>query len=157
MVYSRPWDPFWPHGGRPGDDNVPKPRRPVRHLLMGEIRAGRGRRARSAWDSRGRSIIMRIPQVTDRKRHGPGQALRAVFTGIGQMFLAADRLKEQVDSSADADSRGGSGRGWSHEGSRGGSGGRGYGSGGRGGGAGGRGGGAGGRGGGAGGPGGRGG
>ena len=45
---------------------------------------------------------MRIPQVTGRVRRGPGQALRAVFTGIGQMFLAADRLKEQVESSADS-------------------------------------------------------
>jgi len=38
---------------------------------------------------------MRIPQVTDRLIAAPGHALRAVFTGIGQVFLAADRLKEQ--------------------------------------------------------------
>ena len=44
---------------------------------------------------------MRIPEVTGRVRRGPGQALRAVFTGIGQMFVATDRLKEQVESSAE--------------------------------------------------------
>lgn len=38
---------------------------------------------------------MRIPQVTDRMRQAPANALRAVFTGIGQMFVAAERLKEQ--------------------------------------------------------------
>ncbi len=58
---------------------------------------------------------MRIPQVTGRVRRGPGQALRAVFTGIGQMFLAADRLKEQVESAADAESGDGTAGGWSHE------------------------------------------
>ena len=52
---------------------------------------------------------MRIPETTNRMRHGPGQALRAVFTGIGQMFLAADRLKEQVESSADGGPGQGSG------------------------------------------------
>jgi hypothetical protein len=43
---------------------------------------------------------MRIPQVTDRMRRAPVHALRAVFTGIGQMFVAADRLKEQAGQSA---------------------------------------------------------
>ncbi len=61
---------------------------------------------------------MRIPQVTGRVRRGPGQALRAVFTGIGQMFLAADRLKEQVESSADSGLRDETARGGSHEGGR---------------------------------------
>jgi hypothetical protein len=58
---------------------------------------------------------MRVPQTTGRVRRGPGQALRAVFTGIGQMFLAADRLKEQVESAADAKSGDGTAAGWSHE------------------------------------------
>jgi hypothetical protein len=58
---------------------------------------------------------MRVPQTTGRVRRGPGQALRAVFTGIGQMFLAADRLKEQVESAADAKSGDGTAGGWSHE------------------------------------------
>ena len=61
---------------------------------------------------------MRVPQTTGRVRRGPGQALRAVFTGIGQMFLAADRLKEQVESAADAKSSDGTSGGWSHESAR---------------------------------------
>src|ERR1700728_3223579 len=90
------------------------PRRLVRRE-SGQVAA---REARSAWDSRGRSIIMRVPQTTGRVRRGPGQALRAVFTGIGQMFLAADRLKEQVESAADAKSSDGTSGGWSHESAR---------------------------------------
>jgi hypothetical protein len=60
---------------------------------------------------------MRIPETTNRMRHGPGQALRAVFTGIGQMFLAADRLKEQVESSVESGPGQGPG-GWSRESGR---------------------------------------
>ncbi len=112
MVYSRPWDRFRPCAGKAGRRQCSEaPRRLVRRE-SGQVAARGGR---SAWDSRGRSIIMRIPQVTGRVRRGPGQALRAVFTGIGQMFLAADRLKEQVESAADAESGDGTAGGWSHE------------------------------------------
>lgn len=40
---------------------------------------------------------MRIPQqVTERVREAPAQALRAVFSGIGQVLLVADRLKTRA-------------------------------------------------------------
>jgi len=63
---------------------------------------------------------MRIPQVTDRMRQAPVHALRAVFTGIGQVFMAADKLKEEAGQAdaARAGSRDSAGRdgqtaGWS--------------------------------------------
>lgn len=40
---------------------------------------------------------MRIPQqVTERVREAPAQALRAVFSGIGQVLLVADRIKSRA-------------------------------------------------------------
>jgi len=40
---------------------------------------------------------MRIPpQVTERVKEAPAQALRAVFSGIGQVLLVADRIKNRV-------------------------------------------------------------
>jgi hypothetical protein len=40
---------------------------------------------------------MRIPpQVTDRVKEAPAQALRAVFSGIGQVLLVADRIKSRA-------------------------------------------------------------
>jgi hypothetical protein len=42
-------------------------------------------------------IIMRIPQqVAERVKEAPAQALRAVFSGIGQVLLVADRVKSRV-------------------------------------------------------------
>jgi hypothetical protein len=42
-------------------------------------------------------ITMRIPQqVTERVKEAPAQALRAVFSGIGQVLLVADRLKTRA-------------------------------------------------------------
>lgn len=39
---------------------------------------------------------MRIPpQVTERVKEAPAQALRAVFSGIGQVLLVADRMKHR--------------------------------------------------------------
>src|ERR1700733_12144141 len=39
-------------------------------------------------------IIMRIPeQVTERVKEAPAQALRAVFSGVGQVLLGAERIK----------------------------------------------------------------
>jgi hypothetical protein len=42
-------------------------------------------------------ITMRIPQqVTERVKEAPAQALRAVFSGIGQVLLVADRIKNRA-------------------------------------------------------------
>jgi hypothetical protein len=42
-------------------------------------------------------ITMRIPQqVTERVKEAPAQALRAVFSGIGQVLLVADRLRTRA-------------------------------------------------------------
>src|SRR5215471_17454379 len=48
-------------------------------------------------------IIMRIPQqVTERVKEAPAQALRAVFSGIGQVLLVADRIKSRAAEPARA-------------------------------------------------------
>ncbi len=36
---------------------------------------------------------MQIPQIPDRVKEAPAQALRAVFAGVGQLLLIADRIK----------------------------------------------------------------
>jgi hypothetical protein len=42
-------------------------------------------------------IIMRIPQqVPERVKEAPAQALRAVFSGIGQVLLVADRMRNRA-------------------------------------------------------------
>jgi hypothetical protein len=42
-------------------------------------------------------IIMRIPQqVPERVKEAPAQALRAVFSGIGQVLLVADRIRSRA-------------------------------------------------------------
>ena len=38
---------------------------------------------------------MRVPEVTERMKEAPAHALRAVFAGIGQVLLVADRLKNR--------------------------------------------------------------
>lgn len=38
---------------------------------------------------------MRVPQVTDRLKEAPAQALRAVFSGVGTVLLVADRLRHR--------------------------------------------------------------
>jgi hypothetical protein len=55
---------------------------------------------------------MRIPQVTgrittDRIKEAPAQALRAVFAGIGQLLVVADRIRKQGNDRAEAGQRGG--------------------------------------------------
>jgi hypothetical protein len=50
---------------------------------------------------------MRIPQVTDRIstdriKEAPAQALRAVFAGIGQLLVVADRIRKQGNDPAQA-------------------------------------------------------
>jgi hypothetical protein len=43
-------------------------------------------------------ITMRIPQqVSERVKEAPAQALRAVFSGIGQVLLVADRIKNRAN------------------------------------------------------------
>ena len=55
---------------------------------------------------------MPLSQVTDRIKEIPGQALRAVFGGVGQVLMAADkvrsRLTEQLSEGSGA-AAGGSG------------------------------------------------
>jgi hypothetical protein len=55
---------------------------------------------------------MRIPQVTDRIttdriKEAPAQALRAVFAGIGQLLVVADRVRKQGSDRAEAGRRAG--------------------------------------------------
>jgi hypothetical protein len=40
---------------------------------------------------------MPIPQVTDRLKEAPAHALRAIFAGIGQVLLAADKVRNKVE------------------------------------------------------------
>ncbi|MGO9141022.1 MAG: hypothetical protein ACLP70_06150 [Streptosporangiaceae bacterium] len=47
---------------------------------------------------------MRIPQVSDRMREAPVQALRATFASIGQLLLAADRLWSRSEPATPAGS-----------------------------------------------------
>jgi hypothetical protein len=44
---------------------------------------------------------MPLLQVSDRIKELPGQALRAVFAGVGQLLLAADRVRAQLATPAD--------------------------------------------------------
>jgi hypothetical protein len=39
---------------------------------------------------------MPIPQVTDRIKEAPAVVLRAIFAGIGQVLMAADKIRAQV-------------------------------------------------------------
>ncbi len=48
---------------------------------------------------------MRTQQVSDHARNAPVHALRAVFSGVGQLFLAADRLKRQDGEAGQAQDR----------------------------------------------------
>jgi len=43
---------------------------------------------------------MRVPQVTERMKEAPAHALRAVFAGIGQVLLVADRLRSRAADGA---------------------------------------------------------
>jgi hypothetical protein len=44
---------------------------------------------------------MPLPQVSDRIKELPGQALRAVFAGVGQLLLAADKVRTQLATPPD--------------------------------------------------------
>src|SRR5215469_10839607 len=43
---------------------------------------------------------MPIPQVTDRMKEAPAVALRAVFAGIGQLLMAVDKIRAQMQEQA---------------------------------------------------------
>jgi hypothetical protein len=43
---------------------------------------------------------MPIPQVTDRVKEAPAVALRAVFAGIGQLLMAVDKIRAQMQEQA---------------------------------------------------------
>ena len=43
---------------------------------------------------------MPIPQVTDRLKEAPAVVLRAVFAGIGQLLMAADKIRAQMQEQA---------------------------------------------------------
>jgi hypothetical protein len=45
---------------------------------------------------------MRVPQVSDRIKEAPAQALRGVFAGIGQVLLVADRLRNKTPAAQQA-------------------------------------------------------
>ncbi len=45
---------------------------------------------------------MPIPQVTDRVKEAPAVALRAVFAGIGQLLMAVDKIRAQIQEQATA-------------------------------------------------------
>ncbi len=42
--------------------------------------------------------MARLPEATEQVRLAPVRALRAVFSGIGQMLLAADRLRDEAEA-----------------------------------------------------------
>ena len=44
---------------------------------------------------------MRVPQVSERIKEAPAQALRAVFAGIGQLLLITDRLRNKTPAGQD--------------------------------------------------------
>src|ERR1700722_14580193 len=56
----------------------------------------RGHRSPHAGTYPRRTIKMPLPQVNDRLKEIPAQALRTVFATIGQVLLAADRLRAKA-------------------------------------------------------------
>jgi hypothetical protein len=47
--------------------------------------------------TRRQEIMMPIPQVIDRLKETPAMVLRAVFAGIGQVLMAADKVRGQLE------------------------------------------------------------
>jgi hypothetical protein len=43
---------------------------------------------------------MRVPQVSERIKEAPAQALRGVFAGIGQLLLVSDKLRHKTPAGA---------------------------------------------------------
>ena len=44
---------------------------------------------------------MRVPQVSERIKEAPAQALRGVFAGIGQLLLITDKLRNKAPAGQD--------------------------------------------------------
>ena len=44
---------------------------------------------------------MRVPQVSERIKEAPAQALRGVFAGIGQLLLITDKLRNKTSAAQD--------------------------------------------------------
>ena len=44
---------------------------------------------------------MRVPQVSERIKEAPAQALRGVFAGIGQLLLITDKLRNKTQADQD--------------------------------------------------------
>ena len=44
---------------------------------------------------------MRVPQVSERIKEAPAQALRGVFAGIGQLLLITDKLRHKTPADQD--------------------------------------------------------
>ena len=44
---------------------------------------------------------MRVPQVSERIKEAPAQALRGVFAGIGQLLLITDKLRNKTPGHTD--------------------------------------------------------
>src|SRR6266851_3655334 len=44
---------------------------------------------------------MRVPQVSERIKEAPAQALRGVFAGIGQLLLITDKLRKKTPADTD--------------------------------------------------------
>src|SRR5712671_5545495 len=44
---------------------------------------------------------MRVPQVSERIKEAPAQALRGIFAGIGQLLLITDKLRNKVPPNQD--------------------------------------------------------
>ena len=44
---------------------------------------------------------MRVPQVSERIKEAPAQALRGVFAGIGQLLLITDKLRNKTPAGTD--------------------------------------------------------
>src|SRR5260370_4381035 len=61
-------------------------------------RSGAGDRFVAAGNTEGRAITMPLPEVTGWVRDVPVRAFRNVFAGIGQLLLAADRIRGEEQS-----------------------------------------------------------
>src|SRR6059058_2956439 len=44
---------------------------------------------------------MRVPQVSERIKEAPAQALRGVFAGIGQLLLITDKIRHKAPADQD--------------------------------------------------------
>src|SRR5581483_6726975 len=44
---------------------------------------------------------MRVPQVSERIKEAPAQALRGVFAGIGQLLLITDKIRHKTPADTD--------------------------------------------------------